>query len=148
MVRLGELDERSNPDCEPVSALSELLGGDMGSLMRCADRVIDVPVIQLIVHERFDVPYRQNDIALLRLSTSIKLTGIFLTFSLALHLWDSRNFNTTLQQTGYARFAYRSTGRRCFTLALSWIQFWSDGVALIHVTVNFIFIPFPWYLIR
>lgn len=75
MVRLGELDERSNPDCEPAF----LGGSSYGArrLLRCADRIVDVPVDQSIVHERYDVPYRQNDIALLRLNASIKLTGIF-----------------------------------------------------------------------
>ncbi len=68
MVRLGELDERSNPDCEPTFA---------EHVTTCADRVLDIPVIESIVHEKFDVPYRQNDIALLRLNTSIKPTGIF-----------------------------------------------------------------------
>lgn len=67
MVRLGELDERSNPDCEPT--LEE-------HVMTCADKVLDIPVIESIVHEKYDVPYRQNDIALLRLNTSIKPTGI------------------------------------------------------------------------
>jgi hypothetical protein len=75
MVRLGELDERSNPDCEPT--LEE-------HVMTCADRVVDIPVIESIVHEKFDVPHRQNDIALLRLNTSIKPTGIYLLFILLL----------------------------------------------------------------
>ena len=68
MVRLGELDARSNPDCEPSF---------VEHAMTCADGVIDIPVIETIVHEKFDVPFRQNDIALLRLNTSIKPTGIF-----------------------------------------------------------------------
>jgi hypothetical protein len=74
MVRLGELDERSNPDCELT--LEE-------HVMTCADKVLDIPVIESIVHEKFDVPYRQNDIALLRLKTSIKPTGISFIHSIA-----------------------------------------------------------------
>lgn len=73
MVRLGELDERSDPDCE-----HKLLPGLSNNerLVTCADRFVDVPVVQSIVHERFDTPYRQNDIALLRLNTSITPTSM------------------------------------------------------------------------
>lgn len=60
-VRLGEWDLTSDPDCED----------DL-----CADPVVDIPLAELIVHEKYQ-PYskdHENDIALLRLNRSVKFT--------------------------------------------------------------------------
>lgn len=71
MVRLGELDERSDPDCE------QTLSGRTNNrrLVTCADSILDVPVVETIVHQRYDQPQHRNDIALLRLNASVKPTG-------------------------------------------------------------------------
>ena len=72
MVRLGEHCVRTDPDCEWIVTEKNR------RVKRCADLVLDVAVIDSIVHEKFDQPYRQNDIALLRLNTSIKSTGLYI----------------------------------------------------------------------
>lgn len=71
MVRLGELDVRSDPDCE-----QSLLGRTNNRrLVKCTDGILDIPVVEFIVHQRFNQPQHQNDIGLLRLNASVKLTG-------------------------------------------------------------------------
>lgn len=58
-VRLGEWDQRTDPDCD---------GSD------CADRFLDVPVVENITHENFQITGQDNDIALLRLAHSVTFT--------------------------------------------------------------------------
>lgn len=60
-VRLGEWDQRSDKDCEEDN---------------CSDPVLDVPVVERIPHQNYQVNSRaqENDIALLRLGRSVTFT--------------------------------------------------------------------------
>lgn len=61
-VRLGEWDLSSERDCEED---------------RCSDPVLNVPVIERIVHKKYK-PFsrsQENDIALLRLNQTVKFTS-------------------------------------------------------------------------
>lgn len=59
-VRLGEWDQRTDPDCDENN---------------CADRAINVPVAANITHEGFQTTGQANDIALLRLAHSVTFTS-------------------------------------------------------------------------
>jgi hypothetical protein len=59
-VRLGELDERTDPDCD-------------GS--ECADAVQDFSPIVVKVHKDYDKPKFRNDLALIRLDRPVGITG-------------------------------------------------------------------------
>lgn len=58
-VRLGEMDERSNPDCE----------GDV-----CADEPQDFTPLVIIAHRNYNVPKYKNDIGLIRLDREAIIT--------------------------------------------------------------------------
>jgi secreted trypsin-like serine protease len=64
-VRLGDWDTRTNPDC--IIEDNETI---------CNDPYVDVPVAQVIVHEKYnaDAKNQPNDIALLRLQNSVSYT--------------------------------------------------------------------------
>lgn len=59
-VRLGEWDQRTDPDCDENN---------------CADKVINVPVVANITHENFQTVGQAEDIALLRLAHSVTFTS-------------------------------------------------------------------------
>lgn len=60
-VRLGEWDQRTERDCEEDN---------------CSDPVVDVPVVERIPHQNYQVNSKaqENDIALLRLGRSVQFT--------------------------------------------------------------------------
>lgn len=58
-VRLGELDQSTDPDCYENE---------------CADPPLNVPVVENITHENFQTTGQDNDIALLRLAYSVTFT--------------------------------------------------------------------------
>lgn len=59
-MRLGEWDLNTEKDCQFE--------------IYCSDPVLDVPVAQIIPHETYLPKSKENDIALIRLSTSVKYT--------------------------------------------------------------------------
>lgn len=59
-VRLGELDERTDPDCYQSE---------------CADPVQDFHPSVVIVHKDYDRPKFRNDLALIRLDRPVNITG-------------------------------------------------------------------------
>lgn len=58
-VRLGELDERTDPDCYHSE---------------CADPVQDFHPSVVIVHKDYDRPKFRNDLALIRLDRPVNIT--------------------------------------------------------------------------
>jgi hypothetical protein len=59
-VRLGELDERTDPDCDRSE---------------CADEVQDFSPITIKVHKDYDKPKFRNDLALIRLDRPVDITS-------------------------------------------------------------------------
>jgi len=62
-VRLGELDERTDPDCYQSE---------------CADRVQDFYPSVVMVHKDYDRPKFRNDLALIRLDRPVNITSKYL----------------------------------------------------------------------
>lgn len=60
MVRLGEHNTETNPDCENNY---------------CANPVQDIDPVQIIVHKHYNTPLFKHDIALIRLSQPITYNG-------------------------------------------------------------------------
>jgi hypothetical protein len=59
-IRLGDLDERTDPDCDRSE---------------CADAVQDFSPITVKVHKDYDKPKFRNDLALIRLDRVVNVTG-------------------------------------------------------------------------
>lgn len=64
-MRLGEWNMSTTMDC----------GVDVDNIHICSDDVIDIPVVNQIIHPYYSKKNGNNDIALLRLQRDVKYNG-------------------------------------------------------------------------
>lgn len=118
-VRLGDWDTSTNPDCDDSFVSGRI----------CNDPSAEIPVEEIVVHEKFSQFTAYNDIALMRLSNYINYT--FFIQPICLPVESSlRNLNLsglTLDVTGWGQSRSGSVTTRDETFAIKINTFFFAG---------------------
>ncbi|KRT82250.1 Trypsin [Oryctes borbonicus] len=110
-IRLGELDTRSNIDCEELNGFTH-----------CGDPFLDIPIEKKVIHENYNPINFKNDIALVKASNKIKFSDYIQPICLPFN-FNSNLTGTLLTASGWGTTASISSIHSS-TLQYAFIRAW------------------------